>query len=161
MQTQQPGWIPLRTGLHLRLSYLTLHLLLPPSWSQNSIVWQPSLPPLAHSPFSLTEAPSPLIFSCISLLGLAPASWRVWTNIKWYWEKWLKTSDKMNWLTHHWWKRIPSWVVGGAHGLWYKVVAQLPKILLSVTWECVLTTFSLSIHPPMGTEAASMSWLSY
>ena len=54
----------------------------PSSWGQTSLVWQLSLPPLAHSHFPLiaTASHPPYKFSCISHLVLASASWRVQTT---------------------------------------------------------------------------------
>ena len=117
--SHESDWIPPRTGPCLRLSHLTLYLL-PPSWSQTSIVWQLSLPLLAHSHFPLiaTAPPPPYKFFCISHLVLASASWRSKLHSNMERSDWKQV---VRWrfgtgLSHPWWlKRISSWVAGGGH----------------------------------------------
>lgn len=82
----QPGWIPLRTVLHLRLSYPTFHLFLSLSFTVSDLLCS-LIALLASSgslPFSLTGAPHLQKFCCISNSVLASAFWKVWTNTKWY-----------------------------------------------------------------------------
>lgn len=118
MVSHQSDWILPRTGLRLRLSHLTLYLLLPPSWGQTSIVWQLSLPLLPHSHFPLTATasrPNSLAFPILSW-HLPPEGSKLHSNMERSdWKQVVRWRFGTE-LSHPWWvKRLSSWVAGGGH----------------------------------------------
>lgn len=119
----QSDWIPPGTGLHLRLSHLTLYFLLFSLWGQTKLTVSCSFG--VHSYFSHSHSLSP----SLQILAFPILSWHLpleGSKLHAH-KKWLKQVVR-------WRKRISSSVAGVSHSLWHKVVAQVPKISLLVTW---------------------------